>query len=176
MGAIVNEEKGLYYIVEMKLFRKTPDVVFDLYPLETMEHIDAIDRVLHEKFAISPGPVGDVTHPWYMHENQADHLMVLHGQRTVHLYTKVHSKVEEFVVTPNRILQNGELIFEGGAVLCWPTHVFHRIVSGEEGSVSINLATHYEGFDVRNNFDIYALDTASGDFRVIRKGYEDQFI
>ncbi len=175
MEAIIKEEKGLYYIVEMKLFRKTPGVVFDLYPLETIPSIDAIDRVMHEKSAVSPGPVGGVIQPWYMHESQADHLIVMHGQRTVHLYTKDHGKVEEFIVTPHSIMQNAKLVFEGGAVLCWPTHVFHRIVSGEEVSASINLAVRFEGFDVNNNFDIYDLDTATGDFRVIRKGYEDQF-
>ena len=175
MEAIIKEVKGLYFIVQMKLFRKTPGVLFDLYPLETIEHIDVIDRVLHEKAAVSPGPVGEIMHPWYMHKHQADHLIVLHGQRTVYLYTNKHDKVEEFVVTPHRIMHNGELVFDGAAVLCWPTCVFHRIISGEEGSASINLATHYEGFDARNNFDIYDLDTVSGEFRVIRKGFEDQF-
>lgn len=175
MEGIVKEVKGLYFIVEMKLLRKTPGVVFDLYPLETIEHIDAIDRVLHEKDAVSPGPVGDVMRPWYMHEHQVDHLIVLHGQRTVHLYTRDHGKVEEFVVTPHRIMQNGGILFDGSGVLCWPTHVFHRIVSGETGSASINLATHYKGFDVRHNFSIYDLDTTSGSYRVIRKGFEDQF-
>lgn len=175
MSNIIKEIKGLYHIVEMKLFRKTPGVFFDLYPLETLPHIDSIERVLHERGADSPGAVGDTPLAWYMHEHQADNLVVLYGQRTVHLYTKEHGQVEEFVVQPQRIYHNGILVFEGGAVLCCPTHVFHRIKSGEEGSASINLAVHYEGFDVRSNFDIYDLNTETGEYQVIRKGYEDQF-
>ena len=175
MSNVIKEVKGLYHIVEMKLFRKTPGVVFDLYPLDNIPHIDAIDRVLHVGGASSPGAVGDIPVTWYMHQHQADNLIVLHGQRTVHLYTKEHGKVEEFVVQPQRIYHNGELIVEGGAVLCWPTHVFHRITSGDHGSASINLAIHYDGFDIKNNFDIYDLNTDTGDYRVVRKGYEDQF-
>ncbi len=175
MSKIIKEVKGLYHIIEMKLFRKTPGVLFDLYPLKTLPHIDSIDRVLHEGGADSPGAVGDTSLTWYMHEHQADNLVVLHGQRTVHLYNKEHGRVEEFVVQPQRIYHNGTLVFEGGAVLSWPTHVFHRIKSGEEGSASINLAVHYEGFDIRSNFDIYDLNTKTGEYKVLRKGYEDQF-
>lgn len=165
----------MYRLVKLRLFRKTPGVIFDLYPLETIPHIDAIDRVLHEKSAVSPGPVGSVERPWYMHEHQADNLIVLHGQRTVELFSRSHGQVETFVVTPNKIYHNGSLVYDGGAVLGWPPFVFHRIVSGEEGSASINLATHYEGFDVRTNFNIYELDISSGEYRVLRKGFEDQF-
>ncbi len=174
MSAIIEEKKGLYRLIKLELFRKTPGVIFDLYPLETIPHIDSIDRVLHERSAVSPGPVGDVEQPWYMHVHQTDNLIVLHGQRTVELYSKNHGKVETFVVTPNKILHNGNLMFEGGAVLSWPPLVFHRIVSGEEGSASINLASHSEGFDVRTNFNIYDLDASTGKFRVVRKGFEDQ--
>jgi len=176
MSAIVKEVKGLFFIVKMSQFRKTPGVLFDFYPLETIPHIDAIDRVLHESSAVSPGSVGTVTRPWYMHHHQADNLIVLQGQRTVDLYSVEHGKTEQFIVTPDKVIQNGQLVYEGGAALCWPTHVFHRILSGEDGSASINLAVHYEGFDIRNNFDIYDLDPDSGDFKVIRKGYEDQSI
>jgi hypothetical protein len=38
----------------------------------------------------------------------------------------------------------------------------------------VNLAVHYEGFDIRTNFNIYDVDVATGKFHVIRKGDEDQ--
>lgn len=175
MSAVIREKKGLFHLVKLKLFRKTPGVVFDLYPLETIPHIDAIDRVLHEKSAVSPGPVEETERPWYMHTHQTDNLIVLYGQRTVELFNKNHGKIETFVVTPNKIYHNDELLFDGGAALGWPPFVFHRIVSGEQGSASINLAVHSEGFDIRTNFNIYDLDIDSGDYKVIRKGFEDQF-
>jgi hypothetical protein len=175
MTALISEKKGLYSLVELKLFRKTPGVVFDLYPLETLPHIDAIDRVLHEKSAVSPGPIGEVERPWYMHTHQADNLIVLYGQRTVELFSKSHGKIETFVVTPDKIYHDDQLLFDGGAVLGWPPLVFHRIVSGEQGSASINLAVHSDGFDIRTNFNIYDLNVATGSFKTIRKGAEDQF-
>ena len=52
--------------------------------------------------------------------------------------------------------------------------VFHRIRSGDQGSASVNLATHYEGWNVRNNFDVFSLDPETGEFRVIREGWMDQ--
>jgi hypothetical protein len=174
MSALISEKKGLYRLVELKLFRKTPGVIFDLYPLETIPHIDAIDRVLHERSAVSPGPVDGVGQPWYMHAHQADNLIVLHGKRTVDLYSRSHGKIETFEVMPNEIYHNGNLIYQGGAVLGWPPLVFHRITSGEEGSASINLAVHFEGFDIRTNFNIYDLDIATGKYRILRKGFEDQ--
>ena len=142
--------------------------------METLSHISSIDRVLHDKSAKSPGPFDDYDITWYMHPNQSDHLIVLYGERHVWLYNKDHGKVEKFIVRPNEIYHNGELVVEGGAVLSWPTNVFHRIQSGENGSASINLATHTEGFDIKTNFNVYDLNTSSGEYKVIRYGYQDQ--
>ena len=174
MSAIIDELPGLYQIIRMKAFRNTPGVVFDLFPLDMVPHIDSIDRVIHQKSAVSPGAVGDIERPWYMHEQQDDNLIVLHGRREVDVYTKEHGRVEHFTVTPDSIWKNGRLIYEGGAMLVWPCNVFHRIVSGEEGSASLNMAVHYDGFDIKTNFNIYDLNTENGDYKVIRYGYEDQ--
>lgn len=175
MSTILDEVPGLYRIYKLDLLRKTPGVVFDLFPLDIIESkIGSIDRVLHEGAAVSPGPVGDVARPWYMHHNQADNLIVLSGTRHVEIYTKEHGRVESFTVTPHAVYKNGELFYEGGALLVWPRHVFHRIVSGEEGSSSINIADHFEGFDIDTNFSIYDLNTETGEYWVIRKGSEDQ--
>ena len=60
-------------------------------------------------------------------------------------------------------------------MITWPVLVFHRIVSSQtEGSASINFAAHYEGFDVRTNFNVYSLDTETGAHEVIREGWRDQ--
>jgi hypothetical protein len=109
-----------------------------------------------------------------MHPYQDDNLMVLYGMRIVDIYTKKHGKIENFIVTPDKIIHNGELVFEGGAMLVWPKGVFHRIISGEDGSASINLATHYDGFNIKNNFNIYELCTETGTFQIIRDGFLDQ--
>lgn len=174
MDYVIEEIKGLYQIIKLKEFRRTKAVAFDVMVQSMVPKIDAIDRVLHEGPAVSPGAIGDVDRPWYMHTHQDDNLFVLAGLRNVELYNTEHGKIEKFVVTPEYISHNGEVVVEGGAVLVWPTHVFHRIISGEEGSASINLATHYEGIDMKTNFNIYDLNTETGEYKLIREGYKDQ--
>lgn len=38
----------------------------------------------------------------------------------------------------------------------------------------MNFAVHYEGFDIKTNFNIYDLDTETGKFEIIRAGHLDQ--
>jgi hypothetical protein len=110
-----------------------------------------------------------------MHPCQDDNLIVLHGYRDIEVYTKGHGKVERFMLSAEVVEKNGAVAYSGAAMLVWPRWVFHRISSSEkEGSVSINFARHYEGFDIRTNFNVYDLDTETGKYKVIRKGHLDQ--
>jgi hypothetical protein len=171
---LLEEVPSLYRIIKLDIFRRTPGVSFDNVPMAALPRIDAIDRVIHEKEAVSPGPVGTVERPWYMHPHQDDNLIVLYGTRYVDIYTKKHGKVESFVVMPDEIRKNGKIIHQGPTMLVWPRGVFHRIRSGREGSASLNFAVHHAGIDMRTNFNIYALDTESGKFSVLREGHIDQ--
>ncbi len=172
---VFREVSGLYRIVPLKVLRRTPGVSFDVVPLQAFPRVDALDRVVHGQGAVSPGPVGDVQRPWYMHSHQDDNLIVLHGTRYVDIYTVAHGKVESFVVTPYQVRQGEEVVFDGAAMLVWPRGVFHRIRSCEkEGSASLNLAVHYEGLDIRTNFSVYDLSPETGEHRVIREGHLDQ--
>ena len=174
MNTIIDEVPGFYKVIALRPFRKTMGVSFDILPKDLIPKIDAIDRVIHKNKAVSPGPVGDVPEPWYMHPHQDDNLMVLQGARYVDIYTRAHGRIESFVITPERLEHNGTILHDGPALLVWPREVFHRIKSGDNGSASINLATHYEGIDMRINFNIYDLDTETGKFKVIREGHLDQ--
>ena len=174
MDYIFDEVKGLYRIIKLKEFRRSEGVVFDVMVKSMIPKIDGIDRVLHKSGAVSPGPVDDVERPWYMHPHQEDNLFVLYGKRYVELYSKEHGRVEKFVVTPEYIEHNGKIVCEGGAILTWPTYVFHRIISADEGSASINLATHLDGFDIKSNFNIYDLNTDTFEYNLVREGYKDQ--
>jgi hypothetical protein len=172
---VLDEVPGLYRVVPLGLLRRTEGVDFHFVPLDALDRISAIDRLIHRPGAYSPGTVGDVERPWYYHQAQGDHLIVLQGTREVELYTREHGRVEEFLVTPDRIDHNGELVCDGPGMLTWPVRVFHRVVSSAEiGSASVNFAAHYKGFDIRTNFSIYDLDTATGEYRVIRAGHLDQ--
>jgi hypothetical protein len=173
---VIAEIPGFYKILALQPFRKTAGVSFDILPPNLVPKVNAVDRVIHKSSAVSPGPVGDVSEPWYMHPHQADNLIVLHGVRHVEVYTRKHGRIESFVVTPERIEHNDTVLYDGPALLVWPRGVFHRIKSGSNGSASINLATHHDGIDMRTNFNIYDLDVDTGEFRVIREGHMDQFM
>lgn len=155
-----DEVKGLYRIIPLRVLRRTPGVAFDLVPTEAFPRISRLDHVIHEGGAVSPGPVGGVARPWYMHRHQEDNLIVLHGVRYVDIYTPAHGKVESFTAEPQRVYRGEEMIFDGPAMLVWPCGVFHRIRSSETlGSASLNLAVRYEGFDLRTNFNVYDYGT-----------------
>ena len=172
---IFDEVPGLYRIIPLKILRRTEGVAFDNVPLEAFPRIDALDRVIHDHGAWSPGPVGDIERPWYMHPCQEDNLIVLAGTRYVDIYTLAHGRVESFVGKPQQIIKNGEVIFTGPAMLVWPTGVFHRIQSDEvHGSASLNFAVHTDGFDIKTNFNVYDLNTTTGEYRCIREGQLDQ--
>lgn len=173
---VFRESNGLYKIIPLKVLRRTPGVFFDLVPKDALPRIDGIDRVLHEGGALSPGSVGDVPRPWYMHPAQDDNLIVLHGARYVDIYTPAHGHVESFMVTPHLVKHGDEIVFDAPAMLVWPCGVFHRIRSADTGSASLNFAVRYEGFDLRTNFDVYDLNPATGEYRVIREGYLDQIL
>ncbi|TCK92653.1 hypothetical protein EDC19_1805 [Natranaerovirga hydrolytica] len=175
MDYVIEEVKDFYKIIKLKPFRRTEGVTFDILSNEMLPQINSIDKVIHKEEAISPGSVEGVERPWYMHPFQEDNLMVLYGTRHVDIYSSKHKQMKSFTVTPDKVICDGEVIADNGAMLVWSTNVFHRIVSGKEGSASLNLATHHEGIDMDTNFSIYDLDINTGEYKVIRKGELDQF-
>lgn len=169
-------------VIPLSKYRSTQEVAF--YAIPVLEMLKGLDLVLHENDAVSPGPVGDNPRPWYYHLQQLDNLIVTHGLRRVELYREGDAGTELFDVTPRsivRFLTNSagtvtgtEVLAEEPALLCWSIKVFHRIVSGREGSASVNLAVRLPEFSLKNNFDIYELDVKTGKFGVIREGFRDQ--
>jgi hypothetical protein len=171
---IIDEIVGFYRVIALEPFRHTKGVAFDIFPMQYLQKVDGIDRVMHAGDALSPGPVDGISRPWYMHPQQEDNLIVLNGVRTVDIYTLEHRQMLTFVVEPNRIVKNGQLLYDGPAMLVWPCHVFHRIQSGGIGSASLNFAVRMPGIDMQTNFNIYDLDTGANTFRLLRAGFLDQ--
>lgn len=167
--------EGFYSIKPLKLFRKTEGVVFDAIPKELVAKTSSIDRVLHDKNAVSPGPINDIKRPWYMHFHQQDNLIVLQGHRIVELFSLDLNKKIIFKIYPNKILCDDKVLLDEGGVLTWEENIFHRIISEEEGSASLNFAVRSEGFDIKNNFDIYSIDENLKTYKSIREGFKDQF-
>lgn len=172
---ILEEVKNLYKIITLKEIRRTDKVKFDALDVSQMPHIDGFDRVIHEPNAISPGCVGTVKYPWYMHPHQEDNLMVLAGTRYIDIYTPEHGEIEHFSVTADKVCRGNEICYTGAAMLVWPRNVFHRIRSCPQyGSASVNFAVRFEGFDIKTNFNIYDINADTGKFKVIRAGHLDQ--
>ena len=168
----------MYRLIPLRILRRTAGVKFDEMVPSDIPKIHGIDRVIHSANSISPGPIEDCTppvkRPWYMHPGQDDNLMVLQGTRYVDIYDPKQRKRASFIVTPDRIYKNEKLYYDGPAMIVWPAGIFHRIISGEEGSISVNFSTRTKKFNIDDNFNIYDLNVNSGEHRLIRDGSEDQ--
>ena len=163
---------GLCFMQPYRLLRQTPRVTF--YELDNLiESLQGIDLVIHEPEARSPTIAGRDEWFWYMHPHQTDQLVVHQGRRIVELYTPAHGRVERFEVRSGEIWHEGRRLNEASALLGWPPGTFHRVHS-PQGSVSTNYARREPGFDIRTNFNIYRVDTRTGDYEVVRLGAEDQ--
>lgn len=168
----------MYRIIPLRMMRRTAGVKFDELVPSDIPSIQGIDRVIHGPRGISPAPVEDITppvkRPWYMHTAQDDNLLVLQGTRYVDIFDGLKLIKASFVITPDQIFKNNKLYYDGPAMLVWPAGIFHRIISGDEGSISVNFATRTQNFDIRDNFNVYKLCTTTGEYTPLRNGFEDQ--
>ena len=168
----------MYRLIPLRMLRRTQGVIFDEMVPSDIPKIHGIDRVIHGPNSISPGPVEDspipVKRPWYMHPGQDDNLMVVQGTRYVDIYDpKVKTKAS-FVITPDKVYKNNKLYYDGPAMIVWPAGIFHRIISGDEGSISINFSTRTNEFDLKTNFNVYDLCVNTGNHTLLKDGEEDQ--
>lgn len=162
----------LCFIVPLKPLRQTPNVSF--YSIEgVVDTLSGVDLVIHGPGGKSPMIEGDDAWYWYMHTDQEDKLVVHQGKRLVELFSVKHGQVEKFEVVADGIYHNGEKIYDGAAILGWDAHVFHRVHS-PEGSISTNYAARHENFDIDTNFNIYSLNTETGEYNAVRLGALDQ--
>lgn len=168
----------MYRLIPLRMLRSTPRVSFHEIVPSDIPSIHGIDRVFHEPYAISPGPVDDgarpIRRPWYMHPAQDDNLLVLSGERFVDVFCPKRLSLASFIVTPDKVYKNGKLYHDAPAMVVWPAGIFHRIVTGQHGSISINLSTRRPGFDLDDNFNIYDLETSTGKSAILRDGKDDQ--
>ena len=168
----------MYRIIPLRVLRRTPGVNFDELVPSDIPKMSGIDRIIHGPNAISPGPIDDgpvpIKRPWYMHPGQDDNLLVLQGTRYIDIFdTKTKSKAS-FIVTPDKVYKNDKLYYDGPAMVVWPAGIFHRIISGIEGSISVNFSTRVNGFDLKDNFNIYNLCKTTGSYTLVKDGVEDQ--
>ena len=168
----------MYRLIPLRILRRTQGVKFDEMVPSDIPKIHGIDRVIHGPNSISPGPIEDapvpIKRPWYMHPGQDDNLLVLQGTRYVDIFHVESMKKASFIVTPDKIYKNDKLYFDGPAMVVWPAGVFHRIISGEEGSISVNLSTRTNKFNLKDNFNIYNLCTTTGEYELLKEGQDDQ--
>ena len=165
--------EGMCYLIPLAKIRETPKVQFHFVPYLVEEGIATIQRVKHEPGAMSPSIEGNETaQPWYMHPHQEDNVMVLAGERIIHLYTKEQG-LQIFEATPEKLTHNGKVLIDVPYLFGWHPNVFHR-PNSPQGSTSIFITRHFNGFDWSTEFNIWELDTNTGEHRVLRLGREDQ--
>jgi len=135
-----------------RVFRETDDVIF--YDI-SVDESNAADLVVHTGAATSPPEDCVGAKQFYIHGFQDDYNRVVSGERTFEL-VNFDWKYPYHIVHLNRA--SGALVI--------PRGTYHRSVSGENGSIVINQAKRYEGFDPTEEFiprstainpDLYAI-------------------
>ena len=121
-----------------RVFRETEDVIF--YDI-SVDESNAADLVVHTGTAISPPNDNVGAKQFYIHSFQDDYNRVVSGERTFELVNYTW-KYPYHIVHLNRT--SGALVI--------PRGTFHRSVSGENGSIVINQAKRYDGFDPSAEF------------------------
>ena len=116
-----------------RVFRETQDVIF--YDI-SVEESNASDLVIHTGTATSPPDDCVGSKQFYIHGFQDDYNRGVQGERTFEL-VNLQWKCRYHIVHLN--VHSGALII--------PRGTFHRSVSGENGSIVINQAKRYDGFN-----------------------------
>ena len=121
-----------------RVFRETDDVIF--YDI-SVDESNASDLVVHSGPAMSPPNDCVGAKQFYVHSYQDDYNRVVSGQRTFEL-VNYEWRYPYHIVNLN--VHNGALII--------PRGTYHRSTSGEDGSIVINQAKRYDGFDATQEF------------------------
>jgi len=121
-----------------RVFRETEDVIF--YDI-SVDESNASDLVVHTGAATSPPDDMVGAKQFYIHSFQDDYNRVVSGERKFEL-VNFEWKYPYHIVHLN--VQSGALII--------PRETYHRSVSGEGGSIVINQAKRYDGFDSTQEF------------------------
>ena len=135
-----------------RVFRETEDVIF--YDI-SVDEANAADLVVHTGAATSPPDDCVGAKQFYIHGFQDDYNRVGSGERTFELVNTTWKY-------PYHIVR---LDVHSGALII-PRGTYHRSQSGESGSIVINQAKRYDGFDASKEFiprscainpDLYAI-------------------
>ena len=116
-----------------RVLRETEDVIF--YDI-SVEESNASDLVIHSGPAMSPPNDSVGAKQFYIHSFQDDYNRVVSGERTFEL-VNYDWKYPYHIV--NLYVHNGALLI--------PRGTYHRSTSGEDGSIVINQAKRYDGFN-----------------------------
>jgi len=121
-----------------RVFRETEDVIF--YDI-SVDESNSSDLVVHTGAAISPPDDLVGAKQFYIHRYQDDYNRVVSGERQFEL-VNFDWKYPYHIVRLN--VHSGALII--------PKNTYHRSQSGEDGSIVINQAKRYEGFESKEEF------------------------
>ncbi|KAK3235634.1 hypothetical protein CYMTET_54174 [Cymbomonas tetramitiformis] len=82
--------------------------------------------------------------------------------------------ITNYINVDQAVQSGGDGISDLAGNVTLGSSTLYIIISGSEGSISVNFATRHPEYNIKNNFNIYDLDTDTGEYEVIRDGFEDQ--
>ena len=147
---VFHEVPNLYRIIPLHVLRKTPGVSFDLVPTDVLPRMTASTASCMTATPFRPGRLATSIAPGICTLAKTTIFVILHGVRFIEIYIREHSRIESFEATPHQIRQDGQIVYDGPAMLVWPRRMLHRIRSDANvGSSSVKKTVAYEDFDVR---------------------------
>ena len=90
--------------------------------------------------SIIPGSVNNIMRPWYMHTMYSLCTRVTFGKKFVDTYDVSTKDFNRFIMTPDKVYKNDELIAEEPSVLIISPGLLHRFVIGNKGVSTMNSA------------------------------------
>lgn len=89
--------------------------------------------------SIIPGSINNVMRPWYMHTMYSLCTRVTFGKKFVDTYDVSTKDFNRFIMTPDKVYKNDELISDEPSVLVISPGLLHRFVIGNKGVSTLNV-------------------------------------
>lgn len=89
--------------------------------------------------SIIPGSVNHIMRPWYTHTMYSLCTRVTFGKKFVDTYDVSTKDFNRFIMTPDKVYKNDELIAEEPSVLIISPGLLHRFVIGNKGVSTMNV-------------------------------------
>ena len=98
---------------------------------------DAVQRVIQAPDTNVPSP--SASRSWEMSHENANSVMVAHGELRLDLYCLNSRQREDFIITPENVYKNGRIYYGSPAMIHWRAGTYYKTHSGEDGCIFTNF-------------------------------------